>query len=135
MPVQTLSGIMNESLQVVTLKGPITVTYREEGADVYATALQFDLVGIGKTREAALNELQEIFSEYAEEVLNTKGKARFYNPSDPEEWENPDKEFFSVTFVLSGKRGSSTATSVCNIRELHAVRRSVRTIQLQQCYV
>ena len=54
------------SMQVITLKGPITVTYREEGTEVYARALQFDLVGIGKTRKGALKELQEIFADYAD---------------------------------------------------------------------
>ena len=136
MPAQTLSKRpMKDSIRIVTLKGQVTVTYREEGAEVYATALQFDLVGIGKTRKAALKELQEIFSEYAEEVLNTRGKVRFFNPSDPEEWENPDKEFFNVAFVLVGKTGSATIPSVCDIRDLRSIRQSVKTIQLQQCYV
>ena len=105
---------MKSSTQIVTLKGPITVTYREEGTEVYARALQFDLVGIGKNRRDALKELQEIFDDYAEEVLNTKGKVRFFNPSDSEEWENPDKEFFNVVFVRLFSRSPVNRAAVPN---------------------
>lgn len=127
---------MKNSIQIMTLRGPITVTYRQEGGEVHARALQFDLVGIGKSRKSALKELQEIFSDYAEEVLNTKGKVRFFNPSDPEEWENPEKEFFSVVFILTKKTSPLVLPSVCNsIRDLRPVRGAVKTVQLQpHCY-
>ena len=126
---------MKNSIQI-TLKGPVTVTYRQEGAEVYARALEFDLVGIGKTRKSALKELQEIFADYAEEVLNTKGKVRFFNPSDSEEWENPDKEYFSAVFEFVGKASPLALPSVCDsIRDLRPMREAVKTVQLQPyCY-
>ena len=126
---------MKNSIHVTTLKGQVAVTYREQGGEVYARALQFDLVGVGKSRKGALKELQAIFADYAEEVLNTKGKVRFFNPSDPEEWENPDKEFFSVAFILVRKATPLTLPSVCNnIRDLRPMRGAVKTVQLHPCY-
>ena len=127
---------MKSSIQIMTLRGPVTVTYRQDGSEAHARALQFDLVSIGKSRKSALKELQEIFSDYAEEVLNTKGKVRFFNPSDPEEWENPEKEFFSVVFILTKKTSPLVLPPVCNsIRDLRSVRGAVKTVQLQpHCY-
>jgi hypothetical protein len=127
---------MKNSMQIMTLRGPVTVTYRQEGTEVHARALQFDLVGIGKSRKSALKELQEIFADYAEEVLNTKGKVRFFNPSDSEEWENSDKQLFSIVFVLVRKASALELPSICDsIRDLRPMRDAVKTVQLQPyCY-
>jgi len=115
-----------------TLKGPITVTYKREGAEVYARALQFDLIGVGKSRKSALNELREIFADYAEEALNTRGKVRFFNPSDPDEWENPDKELFSVVIVFSRKTKPLQFHSMFgSIQDLRPMRTALKAIQLQ----
>ncbi len=128
------SGPMNRKMRIITLKGPITVTYREEGGEVLARALQFDLVGVGKTRDDALKELQDLFSDYAEEVLSTGGKVRFFNPSDSEEWDNSEKQLFNVVFVLVRKGHQTDLSSVCdNIQDLHRMRKSVESIRLQPC--
>ncbi|MCX5770188.1 MAG: hypothetical protein NTZ09_07950 [Candidatus Hydrogenedentes bacterium] len=123
--------ITKNPIQITTtLRGQVTVTYRTEGSDVYARALEFDLVGVGKSRESALRELQEIFSDYAEEILKTKGKVQFFNPSSPEEWENEDKQFFHVVFVL--KAAPAKASSMCSsIHDVRKMRGSIRGVQLQ----
>lgn len=120
------------SVEIKTLKGPISVTYKKDGAEIHARALQFDLIGVGRTRARALKELQEIFADYAEEVLNTRGKVRFFNPSNPDEWENPDKELFNVVFVLVRKgKPLPVSPMLDSIRDLRPIRDAVETIQLQ----
>jgi len=119
-------------IQIRTLKGPINVTYREQDGKVYARALEFDLIGIGENRSESLRELQDIVGEYVYEVLNTKGKVRFFNPSIPEEWENTDKEPYLVTFVIAVPVKTPDISFIFNsIEDVKPMRKSVRTIQLQ----
>jgi len=121
-------------IQLVTLRGSIAITYRECGGETIARALQFDLVGIGATREKAFRELQDIFADYAEAVLEAKGNVRFFNPSPAEEWENPDKQFYNVTFGLVRKQRRDEIPALCeDIHKLRSVRKDVDSIALQPC--
>jgi hypothetical protein len=80
--------------------GPVSVSYRKQGGKVYCTALQFDLVGVGKTRGKALEELKAVVETYLATVLSEKGQVRFFNFADEEEWANTDQEIFYVTATL-----------------------------------
>ncbi|MFA6240316.1 MAG: hypothetical protein WC655_05280, partial [Candidatus Hydrogenedentales bacterium] len=91
-------------IQVRTLQGTVPVSFKQRGSKWYATALTFDLVGTGRTRETAFRELQEVLETCVDAVLNTPGKVRFYNPSDASEWENPDKADYHVAVLLDVER-------------------------------
>lgn len=85
----------------VTLQGPVRVTYHKQNGEWVATACQFDLIGVGDTREEALAELQEVVSVYVNEVLNARKPVQFFCPSDPEDWNRSSKEDYLVTFELT----------------------------------
>ncbi len=75
----------------IVLQGDVTVAYRKEGSEWFATALEFDLLGYGRTRKAAFKLLQELIAEYMLEVahLVSEGKrVAFFNPSETAEWNN-----------------------------------------------
>ena len=70
-------------------RGPISISYRHEKDMHYCTALEFDIVGTGETRQAALNEMLELLSEYFIAVLGdmkSGNKVEFFCPSDASEW-------------------------------------------------
>lgn len=126
------SEVMTPRVEICRLEGPVTVTYRTEGGRVYARALQFDLVGIGKTKEEALRELQELFSDYVEEFLYTKGRVQFSHPADAAEWDNPSKEFYAVILVFTHRAGArALPPSVSDPGRLRRLRGSIEAIQLQ----
>ena len=103
-----MATVSAPELDVQTLDGTIAVAYKKQGREWRATALQFDLVGTGSTRQAALRELQQVFETYLSAVLETKGRVRFYNPSDPADWENKDKEHFRVMCIVSAATSPAT---------------------------
>lgn len=82
--------------------GPITVAYRKEDDLWYCTALQFDIMGNGKTREKAFAQLKKLVNSYLIHVLSVKGPVSFFNPSDREEWETDDKRSYDVLVLISG---------------------------------
>jgi len=93
-------------IEVLLLQGPVTVAYRREGRKWHATVLQFDLVGIGKTPQAAFNELQGVVNTYLQEILKTKGPVRLFNPSEPCEWESPRRESYHVAIAAVKSGGA-----------------------------
>jgi len=95
-----LSLVMTSRVEIRRLQAPVAVTYTTMDSKVYARALQFDIVGIGKNREEALRELEELLSDYVEEFLNSEGPVQFSHPSDAAEWDNPDKESYLITLRL-----------------------------------
>ncbi|NUM55092.1 MAG: hypothetical protein HUU46_15710 [Candidatus Hydrogenedentes bacterium] len=120
-------------LDVQTLDGTVTVAYKKHGRDWHATALQFDLVGTGGTRETALRELQELFETYLSAVLETKGRVRFYNPSDAQDWEVKDKEYFRVVCIVSAESSharSYPAPSLDDIDTLRRIKSRIKSVKL-----
>ena len=94
----------NRQLQIITLKGPVTVTYRQDDdGDWIATALEFDIVGTGNTQDAAFNQLRELISDYLLAYISSKGRAQFYNPADGYEWENTNRKHYMLVFILTAK--------------------------------
>jgi hypothetical protein len=86
------------------LEGPVTVASKKSGRKWHCTALQFDLVGIGKSRGEALEELKGVVNAYLCELLKAKGKVRVFNPSDAAEWECEDKREFTVSVAIVGSK-------------------------------
>ena len=118
-------------IQVTVVKGPVTVAYRQEEGKWYAIALEFDLVGIGKTREAAFNELRDIVNDYLIDCMAEKKPVEFFFPSEPDEWNVEDKEWYSVT-ALSAQpvRGRSRMPSSINMSQLHSFRNRIKQFDL-----
>lgn len=88
------------------LVGPVTVAYRQENGWWYAIALEFSLTGNGKGREAAFEQLQELFEIYAKEVLfetHTKDVV-FEFPAEKSDSALPDQERFLVFAKLERRR-------------------------------
>ncbi len=88
------------------LKGPLTIAYEKEGAKWYATALEFDLVGIGSTRKKAGEEVKQLFREYLYGCLDEEGPVRFVFPAEASVWNSEDKEWYHVTVSLSLPKSS-----------------------------
>jgi len=120
------------TIQVRTLEGSVSVAYKKAGKEWHAIALQFDIVGTGKTRGEAFREMQGLFETYLSEVLKTSGPVRFYNPSDQADWEIKDKSDFHVVIVLSARQvPSAEAPRRPRLDELRPVRSQIQSIQLQ----
>jgi hypothetical protein len=124
------------TFEIVTLEGPVRVAYRKRGREWYATALEFDIVGVGSTKAQALRELQELFRDYVSEFLATPGMTHFFNPSPAEDWETKNQEHFRVAFVVSLKATPATRpkpleSRVSDIAQLRPVRERIKSVQLQ----
>ena len=123
---------MTPRIEIRRLQAPVAVTYTTLDGQVYARALQFDIVGIGKNRQEALRELGELFADYVEEFLNSRGPVQFSHPAEGVEWDNPDKEFFAVTIVFSRTpRTQAMPAYISDPKAVRQVRESIEAIQLQ----
>ena len=91
-------------VSLTTRKGQLDVAYRRRKGEWHAIALQFDIVGIGRTQGAALRQMKELVEEYILDIANrdidTK-RVQFFNPSSVEEWNLPKRESFLVTLILA----------------------------------
>lgn len=88
---------MAEKIEIVKIaNGPITVAFRQDEGEWLATALQFDLVGTGKTKDTAFAQLKELVNDYLTFILSVKGEVAFFNPSPREEWEAPEQEQYII---------------------------------------
>jgi hypothetical protein len=124
---------MTSSSQFKVVKvagGPVTVAYKQVAGEWHCTALQFDILGIGKTREAAFAQLKELMNSYLTHVLQLKGKIAFFNPADREEWNTPIKENYNILVILTKPRRDSQETSCMDMEEIRPVRRRVREFDL-----
>jgi len=119
------------TIEITVLRGPVTVAYRKEGKKWYATALEFDLVGIGTTRAKAFKALQEIVNEYLSDCAEEKGPVEFLFPAEPKEWNNDDKEWFRLTAViLTPDRNRKAIPKVINLSDLHSLRKHIKSFDL-----
>lgn len=94
-------GAAKRPTQLVRVRfGPINIAYFKENKEWWAVALEFDILGSGKTRQAALSQLKELVNFYFLHTLKSEGNVSFYNPSDRELWDLPDKEKFDILVCL-----------------------------------
>jgi len=119
-----MATVRAAELEVLPLDGTISVAYKKHGRDWYATALQFDLVGTGNSRAEALQELQSLFETYLGAVLDTKGRVRFYNPSEQADWDTKDKQHFRVVCIVAAAPKPAVRTSApSSLDDIDALRR------------
>jgi len=116
---------------VITLRGPVTAAYRRSQGLWYCTALQFDIVGVGKTRDEAFGEMRDLFSDYVKEVLADSGPVRFFNPSEAQEWNVKKQETYSVTVVMARpEEQPSGRASLSDVGQLRPYRDAIQCIDL-----
>jgi len=104
------------------LKGPITVAYKKENGKWICTALEFDLCGVGDTREEAFELMRGCVNLYLKEIMDTEGRVQFFNPSEREEWAVPDKELWRVVVALKDEK----KTAPYEIENLDELRKKFR---------
>lgn len=124
-----------DGIQVKILEGPVSVAFKKAGREWHAIALQFDIVGTGKTRGEAFREMQGLFETYLSEVLKASRPVRFYNPSEKADWEIRDKAHFHAVVVLSAKpvlgAEAPRRPSLDDVVKLRPIRSRIQSIQLQ----
>ncbi len=80
---------MPREKKIIALQGKTTIAYRQEEGEWYATALEFDIMGYGKTKAEArqlLHELMEIYLQDIAQLLSEGKRVKFFNPSEDDEW-------------------------------------------------
>ena len=119
-------------IEIITMEGPVTVAHREVEGEWHATALEFDILGTGATRDAAFNELRGLVNDYLCEIINTPGRVRLENPAEGREWAVPDKEFYHlVAAVVRPPHARRRAyRRRYNIAAMRSLRNRIRTIDL-----
>lgn len=113
---------------IIKMKGQITVAYRREGTKILSTALQFDLVGIGRTKQEAFKELRKIVKSYLLEVIKSDTPVEFFNPSDHKEWNARDIEYYDVEVKIKKTRPLPKAKP--DIRQLKPYQKQIRSFDL-----
>ena len=94
----------NVVVGVSYIRAPINVTYRRYQKEWMCTALQFDLVGFGKTRQEAFQDMKSLVNEYLLDALATEEKVRLYNPSDSREWKIKDQKKYRVLAIIAREK-------------------------------
>lgn len=91
----------------ITLAGEITVAFRRVQKEWYATALQFDILGYGRTKDEALEMLRELIEIYMLEMaklLSQGEKVKFFNPSNESEWNRAaETRHYHAAFVIEAE--------------------------------
>jgi hypothetical protein len=113
---------------MVTLEGPVTVAYKRVGSQWHCIVLEFDLVGVGKSRSAAFAELQGVIKAYLEEVIHAKGKVQFFNPADRSDWNCPRRERYQVKVGLTQPADADDVPRTLSIDQARRNRGRIRSI-------
>ena len=87
---------MAADLAVCVLSGPVTVAYTKTAKEWTCTALEFDLVGFGKTKDDAFDALRGVVNTYLDAALETPGPIQFFHPADGKCWNAKHKERYDV---------------------------------------
>ena len=109
---------INRMKSTIELEERVTVAYKKEGEYFQARALEFDIVGTGKTRAKAFQDLKGLFSEYVLELLDSTGDIDFYFPADKEEWNTHEKEVYVVTFEIGKIKGISPPPRIMTLAQM-----------------
>jgi hypothetical protein len=90
--------------RIVNTEGPATIAVRKVGREYHYTALEFDILGIGRTKQDALAEVQELVEEYVYSVIEELGKGykvAYFNPSGERDWNQADElRRYEVTLIV-----------------------------------
>jgi len=106
---------------ILVMEGPVTVEYQRKNKKWYCTALEFDLVGIGTSRQKAFNELQKVVNLYLMEAINSKGPIDFLIPTPQTERKGNDVEKYQVAVQIR-KQGRIPGIPVV-IQDIRSLRR------------
>jgi hypothetical protein len=120
-------------IAIRALNSPVTLAHKKIGKKWHCTALQFDLVGIGKSRSEAMHELKGILNTYLCEIIKTTGPVRVFNPSDAEEWECEDKQEYNVTIAILSAKTSTVMPERLSIPQARRYRNQIQAIDLIPC--
>jgi hypothetical protein len=132
--VSTKASKVTENTVVRKLEGPVTVAFSQLADEWYATALEFDLVGTGASREAALRQLKAVVKTHFETLLTTPGKVRFFNPSDADEWNIEDKEYFTMTITIArAVRLQDQIPDHLSFAKARRYRKAIRSVEMLHC--
>jgi len=93
-----------EHVRATVLRGPVTVAYKQVGEEWHCTALEFDIIGVGKSKEKAFEKMRDLLNFYLGEIANTAGPVEFFNHSPEEEWHVSEKEEYHVVVVMIPER-------------------------------
>ena len=122
---------MAKRLQISFLKGPVTVAYRREGKKWLCTALEFDILGIGRTRKTAFQQMRSLVNEYLADVLKAEGPVEFFNHSAGKEWTAKDKEYYKVVVALAqAEEKRPVPQTLRDIQQLRHYRDRIRGFDL-----
>jgi uridylate kinase len=105
----------------VVVGGRVTAAYRKEEGRWLCTALEFDILGIGETRQEAFAQMQELVNNYLLDCLMSRGPVDFLNPSEAEEGKTRDKERYHVAVILERAAPEQAVPQV--IEDFAALRR------------
>lgn len=122
-------------IETVTLRGPVTVAYKRCREGFMCTALQFDIVGIGRTKREAFQEMRDLVEEHLEEILRSPEPVCFFNPSDAADWNVGNQENYQVAMLF--ERHSEpipTDVPLANLAPLREHRESLRGVNLVPAY-
>jgi len=95
---------IEETPRAAILHGPVTVAYKKLGKEWHCTALNFDLVGTGSSKQMAFVELRDVVNCYLSDIVDAEGPVEFFNPSPAEEWNVAEKEQYHVVVVMTRVR-------------------------------
>ena len=109
------------------------MTYRRERGEWMCTALEFDIVGTGKTKQEAFDELRALVETYLLEVMDTDAPVEFYNPADAEEWECKDRKSYRVAVIMARAKEDTSIPPrmVRDITKLRPYRDRIRGVDLE----
>lgn len=128
--------IIMKSTQIISLAdGPITVAFKKAGSYWIATALEFDIIGTGNSREEAFSQLRELVSLYLLEVVRAPEQHNIFNPSDSELWELADKVKYNVLIMLSVTKLNETKSGRVMLRDVGSFKNDITEFNLSPaCY-
>jgi hypothetical protein len=119
-------------MEIAVLAGPVTVAFCKVDREWTCTALEFDIVGIGSTRDEAFDEMRGLVHSYLVDVIQEPGPVELLNPSDPAEYRRCEKQEFKVAVALAKLRGSRTRVrrELPDIRTLRRLRNRIKGVDL-----
>ena len=97
-------GRVSSKEEEIFLKGTVTVSFRRKNGLHMCTALEFSVIGFGKTKKKAFQEMLDLLGEYFVEVMNSDGPVAFYSPADAKEWNIKNQKHYNVKVTMKNSR-------------------------------
>jgi hypothetical protein len=114
------------------MAGPVTVVSCKVGHEWQCTALEFDIVGIGATRDEALAEMRGLVNAYLVGAIREPGPVELMSPSDPAEYRSCEKHTYKVAVALAKLRKSRPPVrqEIADISTLRRLRNRIKGLDL-----